>query len=115
MIKPCAFILSLLLVAQTTVPVPDHIKIGVFLSLTGATAAYGMSSIHAIELATEEVNRRGGINGKPIQLFIEDDHSNTLEVMGVVEKLIKEDKVDALIGEPVSTRAEMGAIVAQRS
>lgn len=115
MIKACAFILSLLLLAQTTVPAPDRIKIGVFLSLTGATAAYGMSSINAIELATEEVNRSGGINGKPVQLFIEDDHSNTLEVMGVVEKLIKEDKVDALIGEPVSTRAEMGAIVAQRS
>ena len=115
MIKVCVFILSLLLLAQTTVPAPNHIKIGVFLSLTGATAAYGMSAINAIELATEEVNRSGGINGKPIELIIEDDHSNTLEVMGIVDKLIKDHKVDALIGEPVSTRAEMGAIVAQRS
>lgn len=115
MIKACVVILSLLLLAQTRVPAPNHIKIGVFLSLTGATAAYGMSAINAIELATEEVNRSGGINGKPIELIIEDDHSNTLEVMGIVDKLIKDHKVDALIGEPVSTRAEMGAIVAQRS
>lgn len=114
MIKVCVFILSLLLLGQTTVPAPNHIKIGVFLSLTGATAAYGISAINAIKLATDEVNRSGGINGKPIELVIEDDHSNTQEVAGIVDKLIREDKVDALLAEPVSTRAEMGAIVAQR-
>jgi branched-chain amino acid transport system substrate-binding protein len=114
MIKMCAIVLGLSLLAQTTGPAPNQIKIGVFLSLTGATAAYGISARNAIELATEEVNRSGGISGKPIQLFIEDDHSNTQEVAGIVDKLITGDKVDGLLAEPVSTRAEMGAIVAQR-
>ena len=105
MLKACALLLSLSLLTQTTVPVSSHIKIGVFLSLTGATASYGISSINAIQLATEEVNNSGGINGKKIELLVEDDHSNTPEVMGIVDKLIKDDKVDALIGEPVSVRA----------
>ena len=115
MLKAFVLLLGVSLFAQTTAPAPGRIKIGVFLSLTGATAAYGISSLNAIKLATEEVNHSGGINGKKIELVVEDDHSNTLEVIGIVDKLIKDDKVDALIGEPVSTRAEMGAIVAQRS
>ena len=66
----------------------DSIRIGVFLSLTGATASYGTSALNAIKLATEEANRAGGINGKQIELVVEDDHSNTKEVPGIVTKLI---------------------------
>jgi branched-chain amino acid transport system substrate-binding protein len=115
MLKACVFLLSLLLLSQTTTSAPNRIKIGAFLSLTGSTAAYGISALNAIKLATEEANRSGGINGKQIELIVEDDHSNTQEVAEIVNKLIRDDKVDALLAEPVSTRAEMGAIVAQRS
>ena len=91
----------------------ETVKIGVFLSLTGATASYGVSALNAIKLATEETNQGGGINGKQIELVVEDDHSNTQEVPGIVTKLIKEAKVDALIAEPVSTRAMAAAPIAQ--
>ena len=91
----------------------ETVKVGVFLSLTGATAGYGVSALNAIKLATEETNRNGGINGKGIELVVEDDHSNTQEVPGIVTKLIKEAKVDALIAEPVSTRAMAAAPIAQ--
>jgi branched-chain amino acid transport system substrate-binding protein len=95
--------------AQTAEPV----KIGAFLSLTGATASYGVSALNAIKLATEETNNNGGIPGKKIELVVEDDHSNTQEVPGIVTRLIKEAKVDALIAEPVSTRAMAAAPIAQ--
>ncbi|HEY3580764.1 MAG TPA: ABC transporter substrate-binding protein, partial [Pyrinomonadaceae bacterium] len=91
----------------------DSIRIGVFLSLTGATASYGTSALNAIKLATEEANRAGGMNGKQIELVVEDDHSNTQEVPGIVTKLIKEAKVDALLAEPISTRAMAAAPIAQ--
>src|SRR5918996_2753975 len=90
------------------------IKIGAFLPLTGATAAYGISSFNAIKLATEEVNRNGGLDGQKIELVVEDDHSNTAEVSGIVNKLINDAKVDALIAEPVSTRAMVAAPIAQQ-
>lgn len=102
---------SLVLPARTQT---TTIKIGAFLSLTGSTAAYGISASNAIKLATDEVNREGGIDGKMIELVIEDDHSNTAEVPEIVNKLIHDAKVDALIAEPVSARAIMGALVAQR-
>jgi branched-chain amino acid transport system substrate-binding protein len=99
---------------QTTAPA-HRIKVGVFLSLTGSTAAFGVSASNAIKLATDEMNRNVGIDGKQIELVVEDDHSNTQEVPRIVEKLIKEDKVDALIAEPVSTRAMVAAPIAQQN
>jgi branched-chain amino acid transport system substrate-binding protein len=94
---------------------PNTVKIGAFLSLTGATSAYGISADNAIKLVTEETNRNGGIDGKQIELEIEDDKSNTPDVPGIVEHLIKEHKVHAVIAEPVSTRAMMAAPIAQQN
>ena len=120
MTKACVLFLSLLvLVSACSAPMEqrtsNNIKIGAFLSLTGATSAYGISAANAINLATAEINRNGGIDGKLVETEIEDDHSNTSEVPGIVEHLIKEHKVHALIAEPVSTRAMMAAPVAQQN
>lgn len=109
--KSCVVLLGLLLVACSAQP----IKIGAFLSLTGSTAAYGVSAANAIKLATDEINNSGGIDGRLIQLDIEDDGSNTQEVPGVVNHLIKEHKVQALLAEPVSTRAMIAAPIAQQN
>jgi branched-chain amino acid transport system substrate-binding protein len=105
--------LSLLVCLTAQAQTAETIKIGAFLSLTGATASYGVSAFNAIKLATEETNRAGGINGKQIELVVEDDHSNTQEVPGIVTRLIKEAKVHALLAEPVSTRAMAAAPIAQ--
>ncbi|HET6669980.1 MAG TPA: ABC transporter substrate-binding protein [Pyrinomonadaceae bacterium] len=90
-----------------------NIKVGVFLSLTGATAAYGSSALNSFKLATEEVNSGGGIGGRQVELIVEDDHSNIGEVAGIVTKLITQDKVHALLAEPISTRAMVAAPIAQ--
>ena len=120
MTKLSAILLTLLLlVSACSVPkeqqTPNTIKIGAFLSLTGATSAYGVSAANAINLATDEANRSGGIDGKQLEIEIEDDKSNTQDVPGIVEHLIKEHKVHALIAEPVSTRAMMAAPIAQQN
>lgn len=114
--KTCGFLLALL-VAACSIPESrsNTIKIGAFLSLTGATSAYGVSAANAIKLAAEELNRNGGIDGKQIEIEIEDDHSNTQEVPEIVNHLIKEHKVHALIAEPVSTRAMLAAPIAQQN
>ncbi|HKO96733.1 MAG TPA: ABC transporter substrate-binding protein [Pyrinomonadaceae bacterium] len=93
----------------------EPVRIGIFLSLTGATADYGVSALNSFKLATEEVNLNGGIGGRPVQLIIVDDHSNTIEVAPIVERLIQQNRVHALLAEPISTRAMAAAPVAQRS
>jgi branched-chain amino acid transport system substrate-binding protein len=116
MTKICCLLLALCLLAACTAPEsPNTVKIGAFLSMTGATAAFGTSASNAINLAVDEANRNGGIDGKQISLDIEDDHSNTQEVPDIVNHLIKEHKVHALIAEPVSTRAMLGAPIAQQN
>ncbi|HEY0367450.1 MAG TPA: ABC transporter substrate-binding protein [Pyrinomonadaceae bacterium] len=96
-------------------PHSNTIKIGAFLSLTGATAAFGVSAANAIKLAADDVNGNGGIDGKRIELEIEDDQSNSHKVPDIVNHLIKEHKVHALIAEPVSTRAMLAAPIAQQN
>ena len=113
--KTCGFLLALLVAACSIESRSNSIKVGAFLSLTGATAAYGISAANAINLAAEELNRNGGIDGKQIEIEIEDDHSNTQEVPEIVNHLIQEHKVHALIAEPVSTRAMLAAPIAQQN
>ncbi|HEX3253039.1 MAG TPA: ABC transporter substrate-binding protein [Pyrinomonadaceae bacterium] len=93
---------------------PKGIKIGAFLSLTGATSAYGVSAANAITMAKEEVNQKG-INGKLVYIDIEDDESKTDAVPGIVNHLIKEHGAEALLAEPVSTRAMLAAPIAQEN
>jgi len=93
--------------------VGNRVRVGVFLSLTGTTAAYGISALNSFKLATDEANATGGLNGQKIELVIEDDHSNAHEVPSIVTKLITRDKIHALLAEPVSTRAMIAAPIAQ--
>lgn len=114
----CGLLLLLTACSQNgapTSPAGERIKIGAFLSLTGATSAYGISSLNGIKLATDEINRSGGLNGKQVELIVEDDHSNTQEVPAIVNKLIAEHKVEALLAEPVSVRAIAAAPIAQQN
>jgi branched-chain amino acid transport system substrate-binding protein len=114
--KTTCFLLALCLLTACSAPESRNtIKVGSFLSLTGATAAYGISASNAINLAAEEANRNGGIDGKQIEIEIEDDQSNTQQVPDIVNHLIKEHKVHALIAEPVSTRAMIAAPLAQQN
>src|SRR3569832_1452137 len=88
----CLFVSACTQVERRT---PETVKVGAFLSLTGATSAYGVSAANAIKLAADEANRSGGIDGKQIELEIEDDQSNTQQVPDIVNHLINEHKVHA--------------------
>lgn len=79
------------------------IKIGVNEPLTGVVAASGTMVTAGTKLAAEEINAKGGIGGKKIQLIIEDNKSNPTEAASVAEKLITRDKVPAMIGAWSST------------
>jgi branched-chain amino acid transport system substrate-binding protein len=84
------------------------------LSLSGAQTQFGTDTREGIELAVDEVNKAGGVRGKPIKLLVEDDKSNNLEANNKVLQLIDRDKVIALLGEVASERSKAGGIVANR-
>lgn len=76
----------------------DTIKIGVNLELSGAVASYGTSELSGIELAVEEINAAGGVDGKELELVKVDNKSEPAEATSAALKLITQDKVIAIIG-----------------
>ncbi len=93
----------------------DTVKVGVFGDLTGATSSFGQSTKNGIQLAVDEINAAGGVNGKKIELVIEDDQGRPEQAKTVVSKLINQDKVQAVLGEVASTNSLAAAPVAQEA
>ena len=81
----------------------DVVKIGVNQPLTGAVAASGTFVSQGAEIAAEEINAAGGIEGKKIELIIEDNKSNPKEAVAAAEKLIVRDEVPVMMGAWSST------------
>lgn len=76
----------------------EPIKVGVYLPLSGANAAVGQSGVEGIEMAVEEINAAGGIAGRPIEIIKEDEENDPTTAVSVVNKLINQDEVVAIIG-----------------
>lgn len=74
------------------------IKIGVLQSLTGDLGSYGGPMSDAIKLAAKEINADGGLLGKQIALLVEDDQTNNVAAVDAVNKLVKVDRVAAIVG-----------------
>ncbi len=75
-----------------------EIKIGVITPLTGEGATYGEATKKGIDLATEQINEKGGIGGKNIRVIYEDDQINAEEGTKAIQKLISIEKVPVIIG-----------------
>jgi len=71
----------------------DTVKVGIVLPLTGDQAKFGEIEKKSFDLALEEINAAGGINGKKLELIMEDDTGRPEVGRSVVEKLITKDKV----------------------
>lgn len=93
----------------------DKVRIGVFMSLTGDTANFGISSTNGIKMAADEVNAAGGINGKQIELLVQDDRSDASEAATIVTKFVTQDQVHAILGEVASSRSIAAAPIAQNA
>src|SRR3954471_7673966 len=74
------------------------IRIGMSLALTGAGAAPSKVINTALDIWRDDVNAKGGILGRPVQLVILDDQSTPSNVPNIYTKLVTVDKVDLLLG-----------------
>ncbi len=80
----------------------DTIKVGGAFELTGNVANYGKSIESGFKLAIDEVNEKGGVNGKKITLVESDNKSEPAESGNSVTKLVTQDKVVAVVGPATS-------------
>ena len=89
------------------------IVLGEYGSMTGALATFGQSTDNAIKMATEEINAKGGVLGKPVEISLEDDGSRAEQVPSAVLKLINEKNVLAILGEVASSNSLAAAPICQ--
>lgn len=90
---------TLILVAAAAIslwPRPMPIRIGVLHSLTGTMAVSEAPLVDAVRLAAEEINAAGGLLGRPVELVVADGRSDAAVFKAQAERLIVQDKVDAL-------------------
>lgn len=93
----------------------DKIVIGVYADLTGNTSTFGEETKNGVTLAVEEINAKGGVLGKQIELKIEDTRSDPIQAKNAVTKLIQVEKSTAIIGEVASKLSLAGAPVCQEN
>jgi branched-chain amino acid transport system substrate-binding protein len=80
------------------VAVPTPIRIGYCLSLTGPVADNSRSARLAHNIWREDINGRGGLLGRPVELICYDDHADASRVPGIYKRLMDEDRVDLVVG-----------------
>jgi len=87
----------------------DPIRVGMSVALTGGVAPIGKQVLTALQIWRDDVNAKGGLLGRPVELVVYDDQSNPANVPSLYTKLIDVDKVDLLIG-PYATNMVAPAI-----
>jgi branched-chain amino acid transport system substrate-binding protein len=90
-----------------------EILVGEFGSLTGGIATFGISTRDGSQLAFDDVNSKGGVLGQKIKLLVEDDQSKPEEAGTVVNKLIHQDHVVAMLGHVASSHSLAAAPICQ--
>jgi branched-chain amino acid transport system substrate-binding protein len=102
-------VLAFVCVPVARVGAAEPIKLGVVLSITGWAGFIGTPMKEAMVAIAEDVNKKGGINGRPVELFIEDDKSNPTNAVIATTKLARDVKVSVLMG-PATTDSGMAMI-----
>src|SRR5882672_2706685 len=92
-----ALALAVLSSASTPAQAADPIRVGFSLALTGAGASPGKMILAALEIWRDDVNAKGGLIGRPVELVYYDDQSTPSTVPGIYTKLLTVDKVDLVL------------------
>jgi len=110
-LRRAAIAAAAIVFASISVPAlaADPVKVGFSMALTGGVAQNGKQLLIALELWRDDINARGGLLGRPVELIFYDDQSNPSNVPGIYTKLITIDKVDLLLG-PYATNMVAAAM-----
>ena len=118
--KKIAVIVSVMISLLAFLAIPavraaETVKIGAAFALSGSIAVYGEGFKKCVDLAVEQINAKGGIKGKKIEIVYEDNKSNAKDCVTAVRKLITVDKVPVIFGPAGSSNFMATAPVAQEN
>jgi neutral amino acid transport system substrate-binding protein len=90
----------------------DELKLGVLLPATGDLASIGTNMVKGVDFLVNTVNDCGGVLGKPIKVFKEDDRTEPTAGAEAMTKLVQVDKVGAVVGSFASSVSTAGIAIA---
>jgi branched-chain amino acid transport system substrate-binding protein len=107
--KMVSFSFCILLLTVTTALAAPPIRIGALFAVTGPASFLGEPEKNTLEILVKEANAKGGIKGSKIELVVYDTQGDATKAVQLANKLIKNDKVVAIIGP--STTGETMAVI----
>jgi len=90
----------------------DEIRIGTIQDLSGPLAGFGKQSRNGMQLAVDELNEQGGINGRKLKLYVEDSGYDPKKAVLAAQKLVNQDKIFIMAGH-IGTAQNMAAMPVQ--
>jgi branched-chain amino acid transport system substrate-binding protein len=110
------------LVASVVLPIvtmaahaADPIKVGVLFTQTGPVGTYGMQQLKAAQMWAEDVNRRGGLAGRPVEIKAYDPEANGTKMVQFLRRLVESDNVDVVLGPSTSGEALLAVPIANET
>ena len=93
---------TLLLLCALLVPslarAAEPIKVGMTMALTGGVAPIGKQVLAALSIWRDDVNAKGGLLGRPVELVIADDESSPAVARQKTSKMVQDDNIDVHVG-----------------
>ena len=99
----------------TSARAAENIRVGVISPLTGAWTVYGKAHISGFELAVDEINAAGGVNGRQLEIVVGDSKTEPRIVVEQANRLIRQENVDFLAGTFSSAERNAAGPVVQQS
>lgn len=93
----------------------ETVKIAFMGALTGDVAMFGKPTLEGMQIARDEVNAAGGINGKKIEIIEADNRGDKQEGASLAQKFISRDNVVAIVGDPTTGITKVVAPIAQKA
>jgi branched-chain amino acid transport system substrate-binding protein len=98
MLRKFLFVFLVSMLAAGAARAADPLRIGFSMALTGGSAVNGKQLLAALQMWRDDINAKGGLLGRPVELVYYDDQSSQANAPGIYTKLIEVDKVDLVIG-----------------
>ena len=93
------FLLAVFIVlCATSAFAAEPIKVGYLAPLTGVSAAFGVAEVNMAKIAVDEINKSGGVVGRPIELIIYDTKCRNEDAINAVRRMVNSDNVVAILG-----------------
>jgi len=98
MLRALPFALAATLLAAAPAPAQDTVKLGLVAAMSGQSAKSGEAIVRGLSLAIDEINGKGGVLGKKVELLVRDDESNPAKGVVAARELVQREKVAAFFG-----------------